>query len=83
VARQRSTDRNASRSRLVLEELLATNSVGRVLDLLAHVCECRAAALVPDEVELDQGAHFAEYVAAAIRRVARGIEAAEERRSIA
>jgi hypothetical protein len=83
VARKRTTDRTVSHARYSLEQLLETHSVGRVLNTLANVCESRAAALVPDDVELDQAAEFAEYIAAAIRRVARGIEAAEERRTVA
>lgn len=78
-------DRDANRPVLVFGEMLERHSVSALLVALARAAEHRIATTVNEleGVELPPSATFAEHVSQAIRRLARGIDAAEERAGLA
>lgn len=77
----RQADRAATAPGRILAELLEHYSAAYLLESLARAVELESLAGIDDSVELSDT--FPGNVAAAIRRVARGIEAAEERRTFA
>jgi len=75
----RHADRQAIRPRLVLTELLDKYPAAFVLESMARAVELRALPADDDELADTLPAH----VAAALRRLAAGVEAVEHRRRLA